>query len=481
MLVSVLAAISLVPATAAARRAGIAAEGCGGCHQGGQEPGVRLLAAPANPAPGQKVAITVEIDAVNGSVGGFYVRLEGAGSMQAPAGSGIRAFNPDQLGHSTPKAASGGVVRFTFDYTAPSTPGGAIFRAYVVSGDGNDRSSGDAGAEGELLLAYGCSGELYAIDPDGDGYGSAELGQKRDCSLPAGYSQLTGDCAEYDPLIHPEAAELCNDKDEDCDGQLDEGLPQGPQYPDGDGDGHGDLASSESIVDCSSPKGYAAVRDDCDDEEPDVHPEADEACNFADDDCDGRSDENARAACGVGWCRRLADSCDLDLCSPGKPRAEECNAFDDDCDDVIDNGVRCPGDQVCSEGRCVPPDAIGGDAGTGAMGAAGATAGATAGNSAAGTGTGTGTGGSGVTGSSGAAGGSRDDCAADANAGGDGCMKDVATESSKSGCSALPRSPSRVTHGAWLALLLAGWLARRRQRQRARCAFEQVHAIGDRR
>ncbi|HMI94058.1 MAG TPA: putative metal-binding motif-containing protein, partial [Polyangiales bacterium] len=239
-----LACVLLSAGTAVARRDGIAAEGCSGCHQRGQAPGVRVLAAPANPAPGQMVAITVEIDAVNGSVGGFYLKLDGAGSLQAPAGSGIRSFSPAQLGHSAPKAASAGVVRFTMNYVAPATPGGAIFRAWAVSGNGDNRSDGDGGAEAELLLAYGCTGELYALDPDGDGFGAAEFGQKRDCSLPAGYSQRVGDCAEYDPLIHPEAPELCNEKDDDCDGEPDEGLPLGPQYPDGDADGHGDATSA---------------------------------------------------------------------------------------------------------------------------------------------------------------------------------------------------------------------------------------------
>jgi hypothetical protein len=460
VLSALLLSLLLPTGTAIARRDGIAAEGCAGCHQQGQAPGVRLLATPANPAPGQLVAIAIEIDAVNGSVGGFYLKLEGAGSLQAPANSGIRSFNPDQLGHATPKAASGGVVRFTVNWTAPATPGGAIFRVWAVSANGDDRSGGDNGAEAELLLAYGCAGELYALDPDGDGYGAVEFGQKRDCSLPAGYAQRAGDCAEYDPLIHPNAPELCNDKDEDCDGQLDEGLPLGPQYVDSDGDGHGDVASSDSIVACSSPKGRAAVRDDCDDRAAEVHPEATEACNFMDDDCDGRSDENARAACGVGWCRRLADSCNLDFCTPGKPRAEECNAFDDDCDDVADEDARCAAGERCSEGRCLPEGAIEPDAGSAAMGAGGDSPGATAGTRAPGTGTSTGA----VSGASGA-GGRGNDCASGASADGDDCKPATDNAESSSGCSAAPGARtlrSARASGLLLAIALACWLARRR-------------------
>ena len=367
-----LVAALLTAQPAAARRGGIAAEGCDGCHRAGQAPSVQILALPANPLPGQDVAITVEIEAVNGSVGGFYFRLEGEGALTPAANSGIRAIAPDQLVHSAPRAASGGVVRFALTWTAPSAPGGAVFRAWAVSGNGDNSSSGDGAATAELLLAYGCTGELYALDPDGDGYGAAEFGRKRDCSLPMGYAQRDGDCAEYDPKIHPDAEELCNDKDDDCDGKADEALPLGPQYPDADGDGYGGGAG-EPITDCSSPKGYAAVRGDCNDNVATTHPEATESCNFVDDDCDGRTDEKARADCGVGWCRRLSDSCSLEFCSPGMPRAEMCNYLDDDCDDVIDEGVTCAAGQQCIEGRCVADgEAVAGSgasAGAGALGA----------------------------------------------------------------------------------------------------------------
>jgi hypothetical protein len=345
-----LAASLLATSSAAARRDGIATESCNGCHLGGQEPAVRLLASPMNPSVGQTVAITLEIDAVNGSVGGFYLKLDGAGTLQAAANSGIQSFDRTSLGHSAPKMASSGVVRFAFDYTAPSTPGGVVFHAYAVSGNGDNTSRGDGVGETQLLLASGCTGQLYTVDYDGDGYGAVEYGQKLDCSMPEGYAARDGDCQEYAPEIHPGAAELCNEKDEDCDGKLDEGLPIGPQYVDKDGDGYG--AGTESIMDCSSPKGYAADSHDCNDNVASTHPKADEVCNFVDDDCDGRTDEGVRPSCGVGWCRRLADSCTGTVCTPGKPRAEECNAFDDDCDDKLDEDVTCPNGAKCIEGTC---------------------------------------------------------------------------------------------------------------------------------
>jgi hypothetical protein len=355
LLLLALACLALVTSPAHARRSGIAAEGCSGCHQGGQEASVRLLASPADPAPGQSITLSVEIDATNGPVAGFYLQSDGAGTLAALAGT--RMLSAEQIVHSAPRRESGGVVRFDIGWTAPASPGGAIFRVWAVSANDNDGSGGDGAGKATLLLVYGCAGETFALDPDGDGFGAEEFGQKRDCSLPAGYARRAGDCAEYDVEIHPEAAERCNDGDDDCDGALDEGLPVGPQYTDADGDGHG--AGVETIMDCSSPEGYAATRDDCDDASGAVHPGATEACNYIDDDCDGTSDEDARAACGVGWCRRLSESCSLDFCTPGEPRAELCNAFDDDCDDAIDEQVECARGELCVAGVCTPESAAG--------------------------------------------------------------------------------------------------------------------------
>jgi len=276
----------------------------------------------------------------------------------------MQIFNEVSLGHSAPKMASGGVVRFAFDWTAPSSPGGVVLRAAAVSGNGDGSSQGDAYGSAQLLLAHGCSGQLYTVDYDGDGFGGIEYGQKLDCSMPDGYAARAGDCLEYAADVHPDAAERCNDKDDDCDGKADEGLPIGPQYRDADGDGHG--AGAAAMMDCSSPKGFSATSHDCNDQVATTHPQAQEVCNFVDDDCDGRTDEGVRPSCGTGWCRRLADSCTQPLCTPGAPRAEECNALDDDCDERMDEDAACPGGGRCVDGRCAPSSAAAGESAAGA-------------------------------------------------------------------------------------------------------------------
>ncbi len=70
----------------------------------------------------------------------------------------------------------------------------------------------------------------------------------------------------------------------DCDdGDATVGAPQA-LYVDADGDGSG---GGTTDVRCPAPTGYATVGGDCDDANAEVHPGAVEACNGADDDCDG--------------------------------------------------------------------------------------------------------------------------------------------------------------------------------------------------
>ena len=200
---------------------------------------------------------------------------------------------------------------------------------------------------GSMLGGIGCFPEPLppdCVDTDGDGFGDPAyfMGgcetDLPDCddSDPAahpgdndgdGYSTCgedglpgTGDedCVDTDDSVHPGAAEACNEVDDDCNGEVDDGL-------DGDGDGY---TVCEDGVDGG----------DCDDADPDIHPGAEEICNDGvDDDCDPGTGENADLdADGYTICDGDCD--DLDMLA-GPAAGETCgDSIDNDCDGTVDEG-----------------------------------------------------------------------------------------------------------------------------------------------
>jgi hypothetical protein len=133
------------------------------------------------------------------------------------------------------------------------------------------------------------------------------------------------DCDDDDPDVFPGAEEACNATDDDCDGQIDEDF-------DADGDGW--------LLDIAACDGLPGAGD-CDDDDPDVSPDAQERCNDIDDDCNGRIDD-VEDDDGDGF-----DACeDCDDADPDVfPGAEElCNGVDDDCSGAADEPFDGDGD-----------------------------------------------------------------------------------------------------------------------------------------
>ena len=248
----------------------------------------------------------------------------------------------------------------------------------ATSPDGDEVCDGidndcDSLIDGEDDSVDPSSGALFYSDFDGDGYGDPEAPEFA-CERRAGLVDDATDCNDADPDIHPDAIEICDDLDNDCDGLTDDEDDNidlstvRAFYPDVDGDGYG--VPTGAIQGCSLPTGYSAEATDCDDDNIAINPGATEVCDDlnVDEDCDGAIDDadpsvdpasgilfyvdgdgdgfGDRTDAGTVWCADPADGsvvdntdCDDAAADINPDATEVCDLsdIDEDCDGTADD------------------------------------------------------------------------------------------------------------------------------------------------
>ncbi|WP_241759555.1 putative metal-binding motif-containing protein [Pyxidicoccus parkwayensis] len=222
------------------------------------------------------------------------------------------------------------------DTTTERAPG----RAEVCDGIDNNCANG---IDDGLVLSS------FYLDADHDGVGAGPV--VKACTAPPNHVATNNDCDDNDSERKPGLAEVCDDKDNDCNNRVDDGLAVSTFYRDADGDGFG--KASDSQQKCRAPTGYVATSTDCDDDKAAVNPNAQEVCNDIDDNCrngtdegfnktwyrDGDGDTYGKQSDSLTGCMQPAGyvaptsafDCDDGNGAVNPGATEKCNEIDDNC------------------------------------------------------------------------------------------------------------------------------------------------------
>jgi subtilisin-like proprotein convertase family protein len=258
-------------------------------------------------APGVKIQ-TTDISGANGFESGDYIPDFNGTSSACPNAAGVMALilsvNPNLT-----QLQARSILEGTCDKT-----GGYTYNQNVA-GQPHGSWSNDLG-HGRVNAARAVAAAATPDDVDMDGYTVAQ-----------------GDCNDFDASIHPNATEICDFLDNDCDGQTDEGFTIVTCYRDSDMDNFGNPAVSKQFC-ATCGAGYVLNNTDCNDNNNTVYPNALEICDLIDNDCNGSIDEGFDVDMdGYTVC---AGDCNDNNPNVNPGKTEICNGIDDNCDGVVD-------------------------------------------------------------------------------------------------------------------------------------------------
>ena len=187
----------------------------------------------------------------------------------------------------------------------------------------------------------------WYLDLDGDDFGTTELSIES-CDRPEHYVRNPDDCDDFNDTVFPDAREVCDRLDNDCNGEADDPWSEGMLtfYFDGDGDDYG---NPETAVEaCEAPERHVLDGSDCDDGDPAINEEATEVCDEVDNDCDGTADVGAvnpdifyydHDGDGFGTIATVVEACS---------QPEDYVSNHRDCDDNA-IGVHPDAEEVCND------------------------------------------------------------------------------------------------------------------------------------
>ena len=168
---------------------------------------------------------------------------------------------------------------------------------------------------------------------DNDCDGTTDENLVQHCNLGCGDGTQTCQSGNWSDCSAPgPQPESCDGFDNNCNGAIDEGLQQQCSTACGNGT---EYCQNANWSGCNAPNVY------------------DETCNNIDDNCNGQTDEGLNRPCSniCGEGEEICSAGSWINCTAQQPVEEICNNYDDDCDGATDEMLYRPCETACGQGE----------------------------------------------------------------------------------------------------------------------------------